>query len=203
MKIDREQFISESVEPESTTVFPYRDEMKVVYQQAFAGYPWHEDLSDEEVYRRLDSQVSKPGFEGIWLLDQKDGSVVGATWFDRPSLGDLERERGSVLRKFAETQINNLGGDVELIWQRETLTTPKDQGKGIGRYLKELVKDCFEQRSLENGRPILVLTRMRGDNYGIIRINKELGMQESGILIPSSQVEGLFHQYWYQVYQSS
>ena len=50
MNIDREQFSLQNIEQGSAVEFPHRDEMKDIYQQAFAGYPWFEKLSDEEVY---------------------------------------------------------------------------------------------------------------------------------------------------------
>lgn len=40
---------------------------------------------------------------------------------------------------------------------------------------------------------------MRDDNYGIIKVNERFGMQRTGIKVPSSQVLGLFHEYWYKV----
>jgi len=46
----------------------------------------------------------------------------------------------------------------------------------------------------------LVLTRMREDNHGIIKINRELGMKGTGIYVPCSLTPGMNHQFWYQVY---
>lgn len=45
MKIDRDQFIQSLVEQKTTSQFPYLDEMKNIYQQAFAGYPWYANLT--------------------------------------------------------------------------------------------------------------------------------------------------------------
>ena len=66
--IDKSQLVVVSVTGLGDFI-PLRDLTKQMYQQAFAGYPWFENLSDEEVFRRLDTQSSYPGFGGTWLIN--------------------------------------------------------------------------------------------------------------------------------------
>ncbi|HZE87185.1 MAG TPA: hypothetical protein VE090_03170 [Methylomirabilota bacterium] len=74
-------------------------EVKAIYQGAFAGAPWNETLSDAEVTRRIQDNMGKPGFTAF--TSEKGGRIVGAVWYDTPSLDQLEAERRKPLRDFA------------------------------------------------------------------------------------------------------
>ncbi len=52
--------------------------IELIYQQAFRGFPWFENLSIKEVSHRWKIQSSKLGFR--CLVAEIDGQVVGATW---------------------------------------------------------------------------------------------------------------------------
>ena len=73
-----------------------RERILDIMQAAFAGFPWFEALSRDEVVRRLDSQMSLPEFEAI-VAENDDGIVMGAHWFDRISFSRLRQERGEEL----------------------------------------------------------------------------------------------------------
>lgn len=157
---------------------------------AFAGFPWYENLSDEEIVRRVQVYGSKPGLAG--LVAEENGEVIGATWWDRPSLSDLESERGEALTEFATGMSSVSGQALNLVWARETLIHPSCQSLGVATTLK---REFVKELSLEGN--FLVLTRMRDDNGAIVRINQRLGFRRTGIRIKSSQKAGVFHEYWF------
>lgn len=81
---------------------------------------------------------------------------------------------------------------MECVWIRDTIVDPSFQGKGIATQIKiealRKIKEKFPNW--------IILTRMRKDNFGIIKINERLGFRRTGIQIPSSQKKGIFHEYW-------
>lgn len=157
-----------------------------VYRLAFAGPPWHEQLSEEEVARRWQKCISERGFG--CLVAEIGGQVIGFTCWDEPTLAGLAKERGQALADFAARR----GRPV--VWLRETCVAPDYQGQGVARRLKSAVVLNVSGMA----RSYLALTRMRDDNTGIIRLNELFGFRRTGIRVPSSQVPGLFHEYWYQ-----
>lgn len=158
-----------------------------IYQEAFKGFPWYENLSIEEVNRRWKMQSDKPGSN--CLVAEIGQEIVGATWWDRITREQLLNERGEALVEF----VKGFSG-CDLVWLRETCVSPKFQGQGIAYALKQEVIEILGKSK----KLILVLTRMREDNIGIISINTNLGFKQIGIKVPSSQIEGLFHEYWYK-----
>ena len=164
--------------------------VREILPAAFAGFPWYEDLSSEEVRRRIEIQRTKRGFSG--LIAREGGMIVGASWWDSPTFKELGTERGVDLANFAAQKVSATGSHVTLIWGRETIVDPSYQGRGIASALK---KAFVERLSREGG--FLVLTRMREDNRPIIAVNKKLGFVPTGIRIKSSQIPSVFHEYWY------
>lgn len=158
-----------------------------IYQMAFSGFPWHEDLSSEEVERRWNIQKRKRGFGG--LVAEENGEVVGAIWWDLPSLEELRAERGDALAEFTvKIQRGKL-----LIWEREVIVSPQYQGKKIGFQLRV----AFIEKISQTTKKALILTRMRDDNIPIIGIAEKLGFLRTGIKVSSSQKSNTFHEYWY------
>lgn len=168
----------------------YREEDRMaveeVYRLAFAGPPWYEQLSSEEVARRWQKCVSERGFG--CLVAEIAGQVIGFTCWDEPTLAGLAQERGEALANFAAKR------NRPVVWFRETCVDPSRQGEGVARRLKDAVVLYVSGTK----RSYLALTRLRDDNTRIIRLNESLGFQRTGIRVPSSQVSGLFHEYWYQ-----
>lgn len=166
--------------------------IKIVYQHAFAGYPWFEDLSEDEVGDRWSVMIEKPGFSG--LVAEVNDMAVGATWYDQPTIDGLAEERGSQLADFVRSLDT---AHRVLVWVRETVVHPAFQGKGIARRLKaESVKGLVE-------RPCVLLTRMRSNNHAIIKLNRDQGMMPTGITLPCSLDNNHFHEYWYQLLDGS
>jgi len=163
------------------------ERIKVIYQLAFAGYPWFENLSQEEVNLRWQTQSARRGF--TCLVAEIDNEVVGATWYDIITLEELRLERGDDLANFAE----NFSG-CDIVWLRETCVHPEFHGRGIARALKEAVIASIQQIN----QPRLLLTRMREDNYAIIKINISLGFTRTMIKMPCSLTKGKFHEHWYK-----
>lgn len=158
-----------------------------VYKRAFVGYPWYEDLSAEELWRRWNSHSSKRGFDG--LVGIKDNRMVGAVWWNLLAHEDLEEfKKGEDLKRFVK---NNFPQGV-VFWEREIITDPSYQNKGIAQKLRQEFVS-----KLDSFRPAVILTRMRGDNSAILRIAEKLGFRPAGIRVPSSQKEAVFHEYWY------
>ena len=163
--------------------------VQVIYRLAFASFPWYEDLSNEEIEKRWKTQQAKIGFE--CLIADALNKVVGAIWWDKPTLDELRSERGKFIIQFVKQKIRM--GDL-LVWERELIVSPAYQGHGIGSQLRaafiELVLNRCE-------RMVLILTRMRDDNLSVIRIAEKFGFKRTGYRTPSSQKSGVFHEYWY------
>lgn len=165
-----------------------KDEKEImrIYQKAFAGFPWFENLSGEKVKKRWNSNKSKKGFK--CLVVEERNRIVGATWWDEPALEELRIERGDRLADFVQKKETRF-----ITWIRETCVDPLFQGKGVGRRLKYRAIEKIKSSKLHH----VILTRLRDDNSPIIRLNSLLGFQRTGIRMPSSQKESVFHEYWY------
>ena len=161
--------------------------IEIMYRRAFSGFPWYEDLSIKEVERRWNVQSSKKGFK--CLVAEISGQVVGATWWNKITIEELNNERGDLLGNFASKFVG-----YEFIWLRETCVTPEFQNFGVGTLLTQ---NIFKNLN-NNDKSVLILTRMREDNLPIISINKKLGFEPTDIRMPSSQIEGIFHEYWFR-----
>lgn len=161
--------------------------IRLIYQNAFAGFPWHETLSDAEVQRRWEDYRSKRGSQA--LVAERDEAVIGALLWDQPTLDELGIERGETLARFAE---EHLGPNTILVWEREVIVSPAARGQGIGTALRR----SFLNR-ISGTTATLILTRMRDDNLPIIHIAKKLGFLRTGIRVPSSQIPDVSHEYWY------
>lgn len=171
-----------------------------VYRAAFAGPPWYEVLSEAEVAHRWVVSLTKSGFS--CLVAEEERKIIGATWWDMPTIDALRQERGAALAAFAMGPIpispRLSWHSVGTAWLRETVVAPKHQGRGVARNLKE-----YALGTMWYSRTPLVLTRMRDDNTAIIRLNETLGFQRTGIRVPSSQKPGIMHEYWYLMITSS
>lgn len=165
-----------------------------VYLECFRGYPWYEmDLTLEQVTVRLETDFARCGFDGVWLL-APDGTLITASWYDRPDPVTLEAERGADVRRFAEEYYR---GGADVIWLRETIVKPGFQGRGLAKHIKALVHEQVRQQCELAGTPALLLTRMREDNHAIIAVNRRNGYERTGIRVESIQSPGTFHEYWY------
>jgi GNAT superfamily N-acetyltransferase len=160
-----------------------------VYKAAFAGFPWFEDLSISAVQLRWESYVSKAGFE--CFVFKTNDSLAGAIWWDLPSINHLRQERGDELANFYRDKFASRS----LIWERDLIVSPSFQGQGIATQLRRYFIAYIESIH----RSVVILTRMRNDNIGTIKIAEKLDFKRSGIRIPSSANPGIFHEYWYRL----
>ena len=157
-----------------------------IYQAAFAGYPWFEPLTIEEVLQRLEPLFVKPGFTGCVVVG--DGRIVAAHWHDIISIGQLRKDRGDEL---AQWVIGNGYDEGLLIWERELIVDPEYQRKGLAHQLR----NEFLQHLIGYRTPLLVLTRLREDNFGSIKSAQTINMFDTGVTKPASQAP-LKHHYW-------
>ncbi|KKR07301.1 MAG: hypothetical protein UT32_C0013G0020 [Parcubacteria group bacterium GW2011_GWC2_39_14] len=157
-----------------------------VYQAAFAGFPWFEDLTFGEVMARLDPLFEKPGFTGMVMFYGDD--IVGAHWHDILSLQQLRADRSNDL---AQWVIDNGHSDKLLIWERELIVHPEFQCQGRAYVLRQ----AFLKKLIAYKTPLLVLTRLREDNIGSIKSAERIGMTDTGVTKPASQAP-LKHHYW-------
>lgn len=164
------------------------EEIIRIYREAFAGYPWFENLSYEEVSQRWSTLRNKRGLQG--LVAEIDDVFAGVMWWDKPTIDELREERGRYLSDFVEPHA--ISG-YQLVWMRETIVSPSFQNRGIAKALKEEA-----MRALVLERRIL-LTRMRCNNHAIIRINEQQGMRRTGITVPCRLDDTKYHEYWYQL----
>jgi len=171
-------------------------EMATVYKEAFAGFPWYEQLSIEETFNRVANNSEKAGFDAF-LAFASDGSdqIVGGLWYDKPTLEELEKERGFELREFVELLGMNQS-TANIVWEREVLVKPGFQGLKIATNLRTLFISYVSQEMSEGG---VILTRMRDDNLPIIKVAENVGYQRTGIKVASSQNPSTKHEYWYSV----
>lgn len=181
----------------NSEVFKTRiNEIADVYKAAFSGAPWFENLSFEETFRRVSDNSQKNGFEA-YVAESIDGSgeIVGGLWFDKPTLEELKIERGEKLADFASKtlQENNINS---LIWEREVLVKPGHQGQKIATRLR-LSFISYINDTMPDGS--LILTRMRDDNFAIIKVAENVGFKRSGIKVTSSQDPIIKHEYWYNL----
>ena len=170
-----------------------RQEVAKLLQTSFAGAPWFEDLSNNEAMKRVEGHAMKPGFEAYLVEDQ--GAIVAGLWYDTPSIDELAEERGDDLANFARTVCKDM--DLEqIIWQRESVVHPDYQSQGLATLLRKKFIDDIEKNSRCSS---LLLTRMRDDNLGIIRVAEKFEYARTGIRMPSSQNPDADHEYWYKV----
>lgn len=155
-------------------------------QKSFSGFPWYEILSNEECLNRISKDFQRKGFFGFLLFVEKN--PVAANWVDQISIEQIIKQRGESLASF----VQNLGVD-SVWWGRDLVVHPDYQMKGFGTQIRNHV---LQNLKLTNSGEY-IFTRMRQDNFGSIKICEKLGYLKTGILIPSSQVVGLFHEYYY------
>lgn len=137
---------------------------------------------------RWQACCNKPGFE--CLVTEHDGLVVGFLSWCTPTLEELKKERGSELAVFAAKY------RLPIVWLEVICADPDYQRQGIARRLREDAIYSFQDRVC-GGMVCLWLTRHREDNIPIIRLSQSMGFRPVGIRVPSSQVPGLHHEYWY------
>lgn len=159
--------------------------IKKLCQRAFLGFPWFEVMTDEYIEKRWVSVVQNKKF--CCLVAEIDNFIVGISWFYE--ITDVQLSlKGSDLERFVETKYSGL----TKVWIDATIVDPNFQGRRIATTLK--MKSLEFVRS--NYSEVLLLTRMRDDNIGIIRINEKFGYSRTGVKVPAGK-ENLSHEFWY------
>lgn len=158
-------------------------ELVDMYTEAFSGHPWNENLPRTEVENRVRTHMSLRGFQG--LVGYLEHQSVGASWWNTPTLKELEVEKGAAIAEFASSRRSDY-----LVYERELLVRPSHQGRGYSLLLRKAFL-----ANLPKGRA-LVLTRMRDDNIGTLKTAKALGFSVTDIVTPSKKM-GTFHRIYY------
>lgn len=155
-------------------------------QKSFSGFPWYEILSKQECLDRISKDFQREGFFGYLLFIENN--PVAANWVDQLSIKQIIEQRGENLANFAK----NLGLNF-VWWGRDLVVHPDYQMKGYGTQIRS---HLLQNLKLTNSGKY-IFTRMRQDNVASIKICIKLGYAKTGILVPSSQIPGLFHEYYY------
>lgn len=169
------------------------DEISTIYQQAFKGEPWNEQLEDDEVHSRIDKHMGMSGFRSHLSFDQS-GRVTGALWYDTPTVAQLEAERGAELAAFARAFLDE-HDDTQLVWEREIIVDPESQRQGIASRLRA---GFLEEVQSEFLHGTLVLTRMRCNNDAIMKIARRFGYLQTGITEPCTLDANYYHEFWFR-----
>ncbi len=155
-------------------------------QKSFSSFPWYENLSKEECLKRILNDFKRTEFFG-YLLYAK-GNAIAANWIDQISVKQITEQRGKNLADFVKNlNITNVW------WGRDLVVHPDYQMNGIGTKIRSYVLKYFRLTNCGE----YIFTRMRQDNLGSIKICEKLGYSKTGILVPSSQILGLFHEYYF------
>lgn len=155
-------------------------------KKSFSGFPWYEPLSNEECLGRILKDFQRNNFFGyLFFLGQ---TPIAANWIDLIYLEQIEKQRGKELADF----VKKLGIKYAW-WGRDLVVDPDYQNKGYGTKIR--IKTLQELRGKDINK--YIFTRMRQDNIASIKICEKLGYSKTGILVPSSQIKNLFHEYYY------
>lgn len=166
-----------------------------MYAQAFSGYPWYENLSYSDIEARIKSHENNINFELV-LIRNDENEIIGATWFYEDSkLGITQQKNGQKLQKVLQKLMSN--SEIQnVVYICETIVATNHQGKGVATELKGKSLDIVKNK-YPNG--VILYTRMRDDNNGIIIINSKHGFRRSGVKVASSSNSDISHEYWFKV----
>lgn len=191
------------------------------YKLAFAGFPWFENLSDEEIHARWKTYCTKRDFTCLVAREHTRTTegiriqVVGAIWWDVITLENLEKERGKQLAEFARKTLRTIDEEEHQksrgqwsvypfpIWERDLIVRPSHQNQGIGKnlrasFLAKSITLLMGESTFGRCNSLLILTRMRDDNLPTLKIAEKLEFQRTEIRAPSSQKLDTFHEYWFK-----
>ena len=161
-----------------------------IYQDAFAGFPWYETLSDTELQARWKHDSEKAGFTAYVV--EKDGLVVASGWHDAISIDQLRQERGNELADWVEQKLT-IDPDRQVIWERELVVAQQYQRQRMATRLR----GHSESNLKLSGNKFLVLARIREDNIASIRSARRFGFSKTGVRQAAS-TKPLKHDYWYR-----
>lgn len=170
-------------------------EVALIYQAAFSGPPWHEDLPIDEAEHRIQVHAGQDGFDALLAYDHA-GTIVGSLWYEDMTPEGIVQTKGEAVAAFAAV-VQQQHGIERVVFTHDTIVHPKYQGRKIASQLKDRYIDEIAQGS-PNGA--VILTRHRDDNLGIIRTSETQGFSRTGIRMPSSQNPDTHHEYWYKMF---
>jgi GNAT superfamily N-acetyltransferase len=122
------------------------------------------------------------------LLIEVDEQVRAVSWFHDISHQAVETNKGKKLFDFVKGNYP----DRPCVWVDATVTDPEFQGRGMATELKQKVLERISNLYVN----ALILTRMRDDNVGIIKVNEKFGFLRTGVKV--SGKDKVCHEYWYR-----
>lgn len=155
-------------------------------KKSFSGFPWYEPLSKDECLGRILKDFQRNNFFGYLFYIEE--TPIAANWIDQISLPQIEEQRGKELASFVKKL-----GITYVWWGRDLVVDPAYQNKGYGSQIRIRTLQELKDRNKNS----YIFTRMRQDNYASIKICEKLEYSKTGILVPSSQIKNLFHEYYY------
>lgn len=114
---------------------------------------------------------------------------MGAIITDTLTNGELLNERGSQLAEWAVKRNWQTIG-----WGRQSIIMSNYQSMGLGSSLREMMISHLTQTKMYSG----ILTRMRDDNFRVLKIAEKFGYQRTGVRVKSSLGENIWHEFWYR-----
>jgi hypothetical protein len=167
--------------------------VKDLYRKSFAGPPWNENLTGEEIDRRWAYSLARDGFVCRIAKDSL-GRLAGVMWLDTPTDEFVASERGPHLLN----RVREIHPDAPIVWCRDTMVSMRHTGRGVAKLLKleEFPKVIAAIKKSQGVDAVICVTRMRDDNPAIISINERLGFQRSGIRHRCSSNPRESHEFW-------
>jgi RimJ/RimL family protein N-acetyltransferase len=158
-----------------------------MYAECFSGPPWNQPVSRTEATERWKKHISMSSF--YCLVAEIDNKIIGASWFNVMSPEELKEERGEEILNFVTSKHQGR----KILWIRETIVDPKFKNQGVAKSIKSEIMSHIRANLPQS----LLLTRMRDDNVGIIKVNEKIGFKRTGIKIKSLSNRDINHEYWY------
>lgn len=183
--------------PADTEFFRNNHEaVATAYYAAFQGPPLNEDPSIEEALADMSRYEDRAGFTAF--LDYGPGIVRAGAWYYGLTPDEVATEKGAELRALAATLIDkHTIPATNIVYQPVFFVNPTVQRRGLARPLHERM---YGHLAEQTGHTALLLTKIRDDNHGIIKVNERLGNQRSEITQPVPGLPpAIQNRFWYRI----
>ena len=170
------------------------EEIATVYRRAFNVAPWFLNWSQEHAISLIEEARRHERFETFLGLGVKK-EVIAAHWYYLMTVAEIEQERSPELATFAQQQVRTHALPI-IVYEKAIFVDPLYQRRGIARQLRAVGLTTAE--NLYGQQRMLILTRHREDNTGIIRLSEQMSFSFTGIRTPSLK-DGVFHLFYAKI----